>query len=92
VIVFALFYERPDGSRQFIADADGEIFAKILGTMYSRDCDCPIVAVENSDSGDTAVSCRFLRGRMIERTLKSPVPALSPSAEGAHTASNDKQR
>lgn len=90
--MFALFYERPDGSRQFITDADSEIFADILGKMFSRDTDCPIVAVENSDSGDTTVTCRFVRGRMIGRTSSAHAKGLPTSPLEADTPSTEKQR
>jgi len=53
--MFALFVERPDGTRRFLATVDNDAWALVHGKVYSR---------ERNASGETHETFRINRGQL----------------------------
>lgn len=84
--MFALFYELPDAAMQFITTCDDREEARILGKMFSRYRELPVVAVMNPPSGETVNCFRFEHGKVFT-LMRTGRPALAAVAARAGTAS-----
>lgn len=69
--MFALFVERPDGTRHFLTTVDNHAWALIHGKVYSRERRAVVVGVYNDASGETYETFRFDRGAPV------PVPGTN---------------
>jgi hypothetical protein len=70
--LYALFYEYPDGHREWISGTETEAYAFILGRWWSQNSTMPVIAVNNLPSGETEVVCRFKGGERVEPAEKPP--------------------
>lgn len=92
--MFALFYELEDGAMQFITTCEDRGEARILGKMFSRYRELPVVAVINPPSGETAGYYRFENGRAmtLNRSHRPGVPAAAARLAGIARAAQTTPR
>jgi hypothetical protein len=84
--MFALFYELPDAAMQFITTCDDREEARILGKMFSRYRELPVVAVINPPSGETISCFRFEHGKVFSLTNPTRPGLAVIASRAANTA------